>query len=403
MVQQAEKEISSPENSDYRFEAMLANERTRLVRFCAYLTHNPDVAEDLVQETLLEAWRNQHKLCEQDVLNPGHRAKWLVAIARNVCMRWARKHSRDLSHLAPSYEDGYETEFEIEDVATDDYNIEIELEREELAQLLDRALALLPPATRDVLIERYIHESPHAEIAGRLGLSEDALIQRLHRGKLALRRVITTQMGEEAEAYGLTVPDEERLRQETRIWCPMCGKSHLTKFHDPSTSRTGFICPHCWHIACPINSHNSGIWSGLNSPKCILARQLIYLGNYYWQAINTLQARCELCGRPAQARICMPLECSQMGGLNYHGVYIFCPACQYEDLNTLPHLTLDTPEAQQFWRKYPRIRWLPGGEIEYNGQPSLVSSFQSTTRSAQIDVIFQRDALKVLGIHEQMR
>ena len=67
--------------------------------------------------------------------------------------------------------------------------------------MLDRALALLPPVTRDVLIERYIHESPDAEIAGRLGLSEDALVQRLYRGKLALRRVITTHMSEEASVW----------------------------------------------------------------------------------------------------------------------------------------------------------------------------------------------------------
>ncbi|MBI3971765.1 MAG: sigma-70 family RNA polymerase sigma factor [Chloroflexi bacterium] len=66
--------------------------------------------------------------------------------------------------------------------------MELELERAELADLLDRAMALLPPETRLVLVERLIEQIPQAEVALRLGLSEGAVEARLHRGKLALRR-----------------------------------------------------------------------------------------------------------------------------------------------------------------------------------------------------------------------
>jgi DNA-directed RNA polymerase specialized sigma24 family protein len=48
---------------------LLAEERTRLVRLCARLTGSSGVAEDLAQETLLEAWRNQQKLAAQDRVN----------------------------------------------------------------------------------------------------------------------------------------------------------------------------------------------------------------------------------------------------------------------------------------------------------------------------------------------
>src|SRR5947209_18291338 len=286
MFLQAEEEVYAPVTSETSstLENLLAGERTRLVRFCAYLTGNPDAAEDLAQETLLEAWRNQQKLRHLDESQYKENCiRWLRGIARHVCMRWARSHGRDLAHLATFHRTEDETEPGIEDLVDDKDNVEIELEREELAQLLDRALALLPPVTRAVLIERYIHESPHAEIAGRLNLSEDALVQRLYRGKLALRRVITTHMSEEAAAYGFSEPEEEKLEQETRICCPMCGKGRLIKYSDPSTQRIGFTCSTCWHIASVPHLH---IWNGVNSPRSILGRQLAWLGDHYWQAIN---------------------------------------------------------------------------------------------------------------------
>ncbi len=404
MSLQVEKEIYAPEvsGSGSVLEATFASEQARLVRFCAYLTGNLDAAEDLAQETLLEAWRNQQKFHLQGEGEIKENwSKWLRGIARHVCMRWARSYGRDLVHLAPFHQQEDETAQKIEDLVTDGYNVEIELEREELAQLLDRALSLLPPVTRTVLIERYIHESPHAEIAGRLGLREDALVQRLYRGKLALRRVITTQMSEEAAAYGFAKPAEERSEQETRIWCPMCGKSRLIKYSDPSTRRVGFTCSTCFHIAAAPYPH---LQNDLTSPRSILRHQLAWLGNYYWQAIDRGVVLCNVCEQPAYVKICrpedIPQEYYQQRGRNSHGVYIQCPNCHEEEINLLSHLTLDTLEARQFWRKHPRMLWLPEREIVYDGQPALLSSFQSITDSAHLDVIVQRETLQVLDTHE---
>ncbi len=72
-----------------------SQEWTRLVHLCSAMTGNKDSAEDLAQETVLEAWLHKHTL-----RNAGKRDQWLSGIARNVCLRWLRTRGRELAHLA---------------------------------------------------------------------------------------------------------------------------------------------------------------------------------------------------------------------------------------------------------------------------------------------------------------
>jgi hypothetical protein len=272
----------------------------------------------------------------------------------------------------------------------------LELEREELTHLLDRALGLLPPSVREVLIERYINESSHTEISERLGLSEDALVQRLYRGKLALRRVISTQLSAEAAEFGISTVADDQTQLATRIWCPLCGKGQLIKYYDAAINITGFTCPKCWHVS----SWPDEIQQ-LKSPKSILTHQIALLGDRYWGAINGLQAFCFKCRQPAHFAVCHPQDVSHIHGLlEYPGIYLSCIHCGYCETNGLPHLTLDTPETRQFWRKHARMQWLPEREIDFAGRSALVSGFRSMTDTAQLDVIIDQATLKVLSIHE---
>ena len=83
-----------------------------------------------------------------------------------------------------------------------------------------------------------------------------------------------------------------------------------------------------------------------------------------------------------------------------HGLYMRCDSCQDESLDLLPHLTIDVPEAQQFWRAHPRMLWLPERAIDYAGQPALLSGFQSASDAARLDIVYQPETLRILGIHE---
>jgi RNA polymerase sigma factor (sigma-70 family) len=206
---------------------------------CARITDDVDAAEDLAQETLLEAWRHAHKLQDPDGYAP-----WLSAIARNVCLRWRHRQGREGLHLArPGLQHGEDTSILL-NAQADDFDLEVELERHELATLLDRALALLPADTRAALVERYVGETPLAEAAARLGMSDSGLKARLHRGKLTLRRVLVRDFPDESAAYGI-LPADTHTGQETRIWCSQCGQARLLGIFDRERGELSLGCPHC--------------------------------------------------------------------------------------------------------------------------------------------------------------
>ena len=134
------------------FESALAGERPHLVRLCAWFAGSEEAAEDLVQETLMAAWKSRHQLISADKLKP-----WISAIARNIFLNWSRGHYSEQAHILASMDGSNET---FVDKLQDDTSLEYDLDRHELANLLDRALALLPAETAQLLIDHYIKECP---------------------------------------------------------------------------------------------------------------------------------------------------------------------------------------------------------------------------------------------------
>lgn len=66
----------------------LATERPRLFGLCTYLTGDPDSAEDIVQEVMLEAWRSFDKLRDPNAMDA-----WLNTTSTKFCVamvEWTR-------------------------------------------------------------------------------------------------------------------------------------------------------------------------------------------------------------------------------------------------------------------------------------------------------------------------
>jgi RNA polymerase sigma-70 factor (ECF subfamily) len=356
----------------------LPDELSMLVTYCRRFTRDADVAEDLAQQTLIAAW--QH---EADLRDPAARRSWLLGIARNTCLMWARREKLERTRwVDPVAGD----EQGLEDLVGDDFDIEVELERDALARLLDRALALLPADTRDVLTQRYIQELPHAEMAARLGVTEGAIEGRLHRGKLALRRALSTDLAEDAIAFGLIDRDEAGW-ERTRIWCPSCGREQVDARLSTTEGRLNIRCPRCSRSDEHLISAKNFRWADAKTYRPAANRVLGAIHAMY--RVNAIAGvtPCFGCGASLAIR---PSP--------FDGVFTLCDRCHALDHETWHALTWSLPEAQRFWRANPRMRFVPARSIEVRGVPAVVTAFESLSGSARLEVVSLRDTLEVVQI-----
>lgn len=381
------------------FIQALSTERRRLVGLCAHLTNCADVAEDLAQETLVEAWRHIGALRDE-----AGRTPWLNAIARHVCLRWMRTQGREMRYGMVAAAGAAVDPVALLETQAADVDVEIELERAELADLLDRALALLPPPTRAMLVDRYVHESPIAEIATRLGCSEGATAKKIARGRLTLHRLFTTDLRQEAEACGLPVVPTPAW-QETRIWCTHCGTYRLNGRFVVQGDTAEFVlrCPACFAASgLPATDARGArvahLVRGVQGYKPALSRLSVWALGFYQQGLLATTVPCAQCGQPALLRRCLPDDAPSLVQ-GTPGMHVFCPACRITWWTTLSGLALWLPAGRRFWRRYPRIRLRPLREVEVAGRDAVVISFESMTDAAQLDVIYARDTYTLLGVH----
>src|SRR5437588_1633165 len=380
-------------------------ERTRLVRLCTSITGDVDAAEDLAQETLLEAWRHEYALRD-----PGRCTQWLSGIARNVCLRWLRKRERDFA-LSINLKANQEASLiDLEDCLADDFDVEIELERRELIELLDRAMTLLPAETRAVLVKRYVEESPIAEVAEQLGTNVSAVSMRLQRGKLALRRVLTTNLRQEIAPYAVASTTEQW--EETPFWCHLCGQHRLLGIRNPVEGKLLFKCPGCNPGAGELMSYNNlPLLKGVKGYRPLFNRLRNWCAHYYWTALRDGVIACPGCGRRLPVRIIRAEnlpdwvqsydEAAGWARTYYKYdrlVAIYCESCRDSYRSVLEYLVLGLPEGQRFLQSHPRIRTLPNQEIETEGRLAIVTRAESVTDNATLTVIADYETYKVLHV-----
>ena len=154
------------EDADVLFHALVESHARSVGLFLAQLVDDRGVAEDLLQETLLAAYRSRDDLTR--VENP---EAWLFGIARHRALdagRRQRRRRRLLDRLARSRPD---RALDPADAAA-------------VGDLLERHLE---PHERALLILRYLHGFDAAELGVVFDASPEAIRQRLSRIRRRLR------------------------------------------------------------------------------------------------------------------------------------------------------------------------------------------------------------------------
>jgi RNA polymerase sigma-70 factor (ECF subfamily) len=132
------------------------------------------VAEDVVQETMLRGWQHADKLHRQRA------GSWLHTVARNLAISTYHRRRRARPREVPLEEWAVP--------ATGD-----EVDSRINAWLIGAALNSLSTEQRIVIVELYYRQRPVAEVAALLGIPEGTVRSRCFYGLRALRAALERQ------------------------------------------------------------------------------------------------------------------------------------------------------------------------------------------------------------------
>jgi RNA polymerase sigma-70 factor, ECF subfamily len=156
----------------------LYDEYGRMLLGYAYrLTGDRQRAEDVVQETLLRAWRHAEALTG----DRGSVRGWLLTVARNVVVDMARA-----SRIRPTEVVGSANDVAIARTSVPDQTTDVEN-----AVVVERVLATLSPEYRAVLVEVYLHGRTAREASRALGIPVGTVKSRTYHALHALRARLT--------------------------------------------------------------------------------------------------------------------------------------------------------------------------------------------------------------------
>ncbi len=157
-----------PPDDEARLSALFDAHARPVWRYVVHLTGDRAGADDVVQETLLRAWRTPRILAQ----DPSTTRAWMITVARHLVIdeaRSARRRHEQVVAEVPDREREGATDALFETI------------------LIEEALASLSAEHRAVIVKAYYAGMSVAQTAAALGIPEGTVKSRLHYGLRALR------------------------------------------------------------------------------------------------------------------------------------------------------------------------------------------------------------------------
>jgi RNA polymerase sigma-70 factor (ECF subfamily) len=163
-----------------RFQALCQALRPDLLRFAFWLSRDLALAEDVVQETLLRAWKSRDSLQNEAAAKP-----WFLTIIR-------REYARTFERKRPVTVD-------VDELIAREEPIFAATHDQDLVEIR-AALFKLPEEYREPLVLQVLMGYSTAEIAAELGLTTAAVLARLFRGRKQLRALCSEDTAMDPDA-----------------------------------------------------------------------------------------------------------------------------------------------------------------------------------------------------------
>jgi len=156
-----------------RYEALVKALHADLYRYAYWLCHDKHIAEDLVQETFLRAWRALDSLKDEKAAK-----SWLITILRRENARRFERKRFDMSE----YDEAAITDVK---ATSSEQEIENYWLREKIAQM--------PEEYREPLVLQVIGGFSGEEIASMLSLNKNTVMTRLFRARNQLKEAVDNE------------------------------------------------------------------------------------------------------------------------------------------------------------------------------------------------------------------
>lgn len=198
---------SPAESSAIDCQSWLDRHGDYLYRYALRTVRRTEAAEDLVQETLLAAWRGRAAFGGRS-----SERSWLTAILKRKVIDWLRTTVRERARTAEpgpdELDDAAFTKSEKwkgtwKPVAWATDAPDSDTTRAEFWEVVRSCSGKLPPRLRDVFVLRHLEEAESEEICQAAGITPSNLWVMLHRARLRMWRCLTQNW------YG-TAPSESK-------------------------------------------------------------------------------------------------------------------------------------------------------------------------------------------------
>jgi RNA polymerase sigma factor (sigma-70 family) len=379
-------------------EGSLANARPRLLRVAHWNGIAPDCIEDVVQETLIEAWQHVDNLREPQRFNA-----WLDGICRNVCRRQKKMQDTTLSlhTLLSGTNEKTETGGSIDLLDPSTLDLLEEMNQQDLATLLDRAMGHLPTHTSQLLEMSYLAGLTQREVAARLEITIGALELRLHRARRQLRQILNGTLRTEAQWLGLPLdPEDAQNWHETRQWCWLCGKRRLlSRFETRADAHVDLSmrCPDCSNQYDLFIMHSQGLSSldGLHAFRPAFKRVLQGMSKHFahW---NAIAGKCLFCHGPASIHIFRSDESETPRPPGRYWISNNCPRCG-KGVSDIATIITSNQIVQRFILQHERYLIKPYHLIEYNGVQAICIRMVDLTSATQLTTLVDAQTLHCLA------
>ena len=169
------------------FNDIVTQYSSLMLRTARMIVGDQDIAEDVVQDALIQAWHHLPELREKGALR-----SWLMRIVVNQCISFKRKVARSSAFIRQSLS---EQEMDMMAQLADDHKGRIERDWD-----LAEAIKNLPVKQRAVIVLHYYYGMTLPEMARSLGTSENTLKKRIQAALATLRRILSVNDRDDAYA-----------------------------------------------------------------------------------------------------------------------------------------------------------------------------------------------------------